>query len=369
MAELIIHTGKIRENIKLLNDFLSSNNIQWSLVTKVFSGDKKFLREILTEETIDGINSVGDSRLTSLRNLKSINPSIKTIYIKPPAEIYANDIVEYADISLNTSLSTIKALNIAAKKKNIVHSIIIMIELGELREGVNRENIIHFYEEVFNLKHIEVIGLGSNLGCMYGVEPSYDKLLQLSLFKELISAKFNKTLPFVSGGTSITLPLVETNVVPKEVNHFRIGEAVFFGLSPLNGGEKFKNLHTDTFEFYANIIELKEKNTVPDGVIGDANIGHTVDFDESKLQETSYKAILDFGLLDVDENDITADDEDLKFVGITSDMLVIDVGNNKTKQGKTKYKVGDRVKFRPNYMAVARLLNSKFIDKVYVNQV
>ncbi|WP_407267596.1 hypothetical protein [Tenacibaculum maritimum] len=209
-----------------------------------------------------------------------------------------------------------------------------------------------------------MIGIGSNLGCMYGVEPSYDKLLQLSLYKELISAKFNKELKFISGGTSITLPLIENKVIPKDINHFRIGEAVFFGISPLQGTQ-FKDLNTNTFEFYANIIELKEKHIVPDGIISEANVGHTVGYDEDNITETSYKAILDFGLLDVDKNDIEVEDENISFVGITSDMLVIDVGTNKTKSGSIKYKVGDRIKFKPNYMAVARLLNSKFIDKSY----
>lgn len=366
MAELIIHSERIKQNIKDLSDFFKSNNIEWSLVTKVFSGDKTFLKTILTKDVIKNINSVGDSRLTSLRNLRAVNPDLRTIYIKPPAEVYADEVVEYADISLNSSLSTIEALNQAAKKQNKVHQIIIMIELGELREGVRRDDIIDFYEKVFNLSNIDVIGIGSNLGCMYGVEPTYDKLLQLSLYKELISAKFNKELKYVSGGTSITLPLIENKVVPKEINHFRIGEAAFFGLSPLEN-KQFENLHTETFEFYANIIELKEKKLVPDGIINDANIGHTTDYDENNVQETSYKAILDVGLLDVDKDDIEAEDKDISFVGITSDMLVIDVGANKDKSGNVKYKVGDKIKFKPSYMGVARLLISKFIDKVYKN--
>jgi len=365
MAELIIHSKKIKENIKYLSDYFEKKSIEWSLITKVFSGDKTFLKTILTKDVIEKINSVGDSRLTSLRNLREVKPDLRTIYIKPPAETYADDVVEYADISLNTSLSTIEALNESAKKKNVIHKIIIMIELGELREGVNREDIIGFYKKVFELSNIDVIGLGSNLGCMYGVEPTYDKLLQLSLYKELISAKFSKNLNLISGGTSITLPLVESNIIPKGINHFRVGEAAFFGISPLDG-KRFKELHTDTFEFYANIIELKEKNIVPDGVISDANIGHTTEFNKNDITETSYKAILDIGLLDVDKEDISSNDKNISFVGVTSDMLVIDIGDNKTKSGKPKLKVGDKIKFIPNYMAVARLLNSKFIDKVYL---
>jgi predicted amino acid racemase len=239
-----------------------------------------------------------------------------------------------------------------------------MVELGELREGVKRTELMSFYETVFQLSNIEVIGIGSNLGCMYGIEPTYDKLLQLSLYKELISAKFNKDLKYISGGTSITLPLIENDEVPKDINHFRIGEAVFFGISPLDN-EQFKELSIDTFEFTANIIELEEKKIVPDGIISDGNIGHSADFDKEDLTVTSIKAILDFGLLDVDQKDIEFIDTELEYVGITSDMIVIDIGENKTKEGGNKYKIGDKIHFKPNYMAVARLLNSKFIGKQY----
>jgi predicted amino acid racemase len=362
MAELIIQTEKIKSNIKFLSDFFNTHHIHWSLITKVFSGDKAFLKHVLTDDVIAKIDSVGDSRLSSLKNLKEVNPNMRTIYIKPPAKMYADELVKYADVSLNSSFTTIQAINQAAKRANKTHEIIIMVELGELREGVNRADIMAFYEKVFNLSNIEVIGLGSNLGCMYGVVPSYDKLLQLTLYKELISAKFNKELKLISGGTSITLPLIEMGSVPKEINHFRVGEAAFFGLSPLKN-EQFKTLHTDTFEFTANIIELEEKKIVPEGIISDANIGHTAAYDSQNVNETSVKAILDFGLLDVDKADLDVYDQDLVFVGITSDMIVVDLGKNLTKDGKQKYHIGDKISFKPNYMACSRLLNSKFIEK------
>ena len=364
MAELIIHTKKIQDNIKYLSKYFDSHNIAWSLITKVFSGDKEFLKYVLTDEIIEKIDSVGDSRLTSLKNLKAVNPKMRTIYIKPPAKIYADEVVKYADISLNSSFSTIVALNEASKKVDKIHQIIIMVELGELREGVKRTELMSFYESVFELSNIEVIGIGSNLGCMYGVEPSYDKLLQLSLYQELISAKFNKDLKYVSGGTSITLPLIENNTIPKDINHFRVGEAVFFGISPLDN-KQFKELSIDTFEFCANIIELEEKKIVPDGIISHGNVGQSSDFNQDNVNETSIKAILDFGLLDVDQNDIEFIDKKLEYVGITSDMLVVDIGTNITKDGVKKYSIGDKIHFKPNYMAVARLLNSKFIDKKF----
>lgn len=365
MAHLNINSTEIVENIKKLSSILKAYNKNWSLITKVFSGDLEFLEKILTKEVIEGIHSIGDSRLTSLRNIKKVNPNIRSIYIKPPAKIYADEIVKYADVSLNSSFETIMALNEAAKNQNKVHEIIIMIELGELREGINRDDIIGFYKKVFNLSNIQVVGLGSNLGCMYGVEPTSDKLMQIALYKELIEAKFNQKMEFVSGGSSITLPLLEAGNIPSDMNHFRIGETAFFGTSPLNN-EQFKNLSTDTFKFYANIIELEEKKIVPDGIISDANVGHAVEYTDADIGETAHKAILDFGLLDVAQEDIVIEDKSIKFVGITSDMTVIDIGDNRTEDGKIKYKVGDSICLKPNYMAVARFLNSKFIDKTFI---
>ncbi len=365
MAELKIHIDEIVGNIKKITNLLRKHDKKWSLITKVFSGDLEFLRRILTDDVLEGIHSVGDSRLRSLKNLKKVNPHMRTIYIKPAAAIYADEVVKYADISLNTSYETIKAINEAAIRQKKIHKIIIMIELGELREGVKRDDIIDFYQKIFNFSNIEVVGLGSNLGCMYGIKPTFDKLLQIALYKELIETKFNKKMEFVSGGSSITLPLLETNGVPHDMNHFRIGEAAFFGTSPLNN-KKFDNLSTETFNFYSYIIELEEKKIVPDGIISEASVGHVADYSKKDIGETTYKAILDFGLLDVDREEIDIKDKNVRFVGITSDMTVVDIGKNKTKDGKTKYKVGDKICFKPTYMGCARLLNSKFIEKIFV---
>ncbi len=241
------------------------------------------------------------------------------------------------------------------QKKN--HRIIVMIEMGELREGILRENILKFYERVFQLENIEIIGIGTNLGCMYGVEPTYDKLIQLSLYKNLIEAKFNKKLELVSGGSSITLPLIEKNKVPKGVNHFRIGEAALLGTSPLFN-KKFRNLSTDTIEFSGEILELYKKELQPDGTIGDANIGITADLENENKSMESYRSIVDFGQLDVDVKNLTPKDDRVKFVGTTSDMSVYDLG----EKGEG-YKIHDQIQFYPNYMSVARLMNSRYMTK------
>lgn len=366
MAELIIHTAKIKDNIKKLSAFFEEHNVYWSLITKVFSGDKEFLRELLTNDVIENIQSVGDSRLTSLKNLKAINPEMRTIYIKPPAKMYVEEVIAYADISLNSSFETIEALNEEAKKQDKIHHIIIMIDLGELREGINRSDIISFYEKVFEMSNISVLGIGSNLGCMYGIEPTFEKLEILANYKEHIAEKFNRSVYMISGGSSITLPILRDGEIPEQINHFRIGEAAFFGTTPAEAS-RFLNLNTDTFEFSANIIELEQKKLVPDGDISDASIGNIADIDEEDSSKSTYKAIMDFGLLDVNHEDllVTEQSKGIKFVGMTSDMIVVDLGENLDENGNQRFKVGDKLMFQPNYMAVARLLNSKFIDRKF----
>jgi predicted amino acid racemase len=360
MATLNIDTDVILDNIRKLNEFLGEYAISWSIIMKVLSGNHLVLEKILNSKELKNIHSIGDSHLSCLKKIKQINPKAFTIYIKPPAIDQIKNVVTYADVSLNSSIHTIEALNKEARKQKKKHKIIVMIELGELREGVVREQILDFYKKVFELSNIEVIGIGTNLGCMYGIEPTFDKLIQLCLYKRVIELTFNRKIDLVSGGSSITLPLVGKGKRPKEVNHFRIGEAVFFGTSPFTN-KRFKNLSTKGFEFRANIIELAQKDTAPDGNIGEGNIGTVPEADNER--EKSYRAILDFGILDVDVDDIFPSDKSITFAGTTSDMTVYDLGDNKKKDGKQKYKVGDQIVFKPNYMAVARLMNTPFIEK------
>ena len=156
MSKLIIKKNKIIQNIKKIDQMLKPKGIKWSLVTKILSGNKEILEAILKDPVIKKLHSIGDSRLSNLKIIKSIDPSLLTLYIKPPSIKDAARVIKYADISQNTSLKTIKKLNEEAKKQNKIHKIIIMIELGELREGVIQKNLINFYNQCFKFSNIKV---------------------------------------------------------------------------------------------------------------------------------------------------------------------------------------------------------------------
>lgn len=357
MAHIVLNRKKLRENYTYLDQLFSRGNIDWAVVSKVLCGDKTYLKELIDL----GVKEICDSRITNLKIIKKLNPDIQTVFIKPPAKRYISSVVKYADVSFNTEYETIKMLSEEAVRQNKMHKVIIMIELGELREGVMRDEFIDFYEKVFLLPGIKVTGIGTNLTCMYGVLPSQDKLLQLCLYVQLIQARFNRVIPYITGGTSVTIPLINKGLLPKEINHFRVGETLYLGTDVYNS-EPNPEMHQDVFKLYAEIIELREKPMVPDGSLGQNLTGDVLDFEGDHGAENSMRAIIDVGLLDVEENHIAPVDKHLKLVGSSSDMMVVDIGDQ-----TDKYRVGSLIEFNLDYMGILRLMNSDYIDKKVVD--
>jgi len=353
MAYITLNRKKLEHNFRYLDRIFKKNNIKWSVVTKLLCGNKLYIGELLKMNVFQA----ADSRISNLRTIKSIKPEIETIYIKPPAKHAVSNVVKYADISLNTSISVIKLLSKEAVKQYKIHKIIIMIEMGELREGIMRDDLIDFYSSVFELPNIEVTGIGTNLACLYGVLPNNDKLIQLSLYKQLIDATFNKKIPLVSGGASVTIPLIFNRTLPQGINHFRVGETLFLGTDVYHDST-FEKMHNDVFRLFAEIIELIEKPVVPMGEMGTNVQGESAQVSEEDYGKTTKRALIDLGLLDIEENQILPLDPDISIVGASSDMIVMDLGEN-----EKNYKVGDFLEFRMTYLGTVRIMNSKYIEK------
>lgn len=354
MAHIILNKKKFEHNYYYLNTFFNENDIEWSAVTKILCGHKKYLQLLLDLKP----KSISDSRITNLKIVKDINPDCQTIYIKPPAKGVIQDIIKYADISLNSDIYTIQLLNEEAAKKKIIHKVILMIDLGELREGVMRDGFLDLFAAVIELKNIEIVGIGSNLSCLYGVLPNTDKLNQLNLYRQLVEIKHGIKIKYLSGGSSVTIPLIENKSLPLEINHFRVGETLFMGTNAYNH-TPYENLKQNIFELRAEIIELYEKPIVPSGELGVNVDGETSKFDTNDIGKKTIRALVDIGLLDVDIKHLTSADDSVIIEAATSDITVLDLGEN-----KNNYKVGSTVKLNLDYMGIVRIMNSKYIDKV-----
>ncbi|MEO9257717.1 MAG: alanine/ornithine racemase family PLP-dependent enzyme, partial [Crocinitomicaceae bacterium] len=185
------------------------------------------------------------------------------------------------------------------------------------------------------------------------------KLAQLGLYKQLIEVKFGQKLPFVSGGTSVVIPLLFRQQIPKSINHFRVGETLYFG-NDLFDDKPIEAMRQDVFELKAEIIEMTEKPTVPYGEMTANPSGETFDFVEEDYQTTTIRALLDIGVLDINVNYLHPIDQKITIGPASSDMLVVELDKD------SKYKVGDQVIFKVGYMAALRLLNSSYIEKLVI---
>ncbi|WP_370087114.1 alanine racemase [Ekhidna sp.] len=353
MAFIELYKDKLKKNYQFLDNLFKENNIEWAVVSKLLCGNEKYLKEVIAL----GTKEICDSRISNLEAIKKLSPEVQTVYIKPPAKRSIPRLVKFADASFNTEYKTIKWISDEAVKQNKKHKVIIMIELGDLREGVMGDHLMDFYESVFNLPNIEVTGIGANLNCLYGVMPSEDKLIQMSLYEQLIEAKFNRKIPWVSGGTSVVVPLIFRKQIPEGINHFRIGEMLFFGLD-LFTQKVVPGMEGDVFKLYSEIIEITEKPKVPTGYMDVNPSGEVFEINEEDYGKTSYRAILDIGLLDVSEDFLIPEDESIEITGASSDMLIVDLGDS-----SEKYKVGDLISFRLKYMGALSIFNSGYIEK------
>jgi len=353
MAYVKLYKKELQHNFEFLDRLFKERGIKWGITTKLVCGNRDYLKEVIDL----GIGEVHDSRISNLRVIKEMSPETVTIYIKPPPLNILPEIVKYADISLNTELSTMNALSDEAQKQNKLHKVIIMIEMGDLREGVMREDLIHFYEKVFRLPGIRVVGLGTNLNCLHGVMPDADKLIQLVLYKQIIELRFKRDIPLVSGGTTVTIPLLLRNLLPHGVNHFRVGEALFFGKNLFTDGV-IEGMSDRVLEFYTQIIELSEKPVVPMGELGTNPQGKKSVIPDDDYGKTSYRAIVDIGVLDIQPNYLIPVDDHIHITDASSDMLILDVGSN-----PDGLKVGDMVRFKLKYMGALGLMSSYYIEK------
>jgi predicted amino acid racemase len=357
MAYIELYRDKLKKNYNYLDQLFKTNNIEWAVVSKLLCGNELYLKELLKLN----IKEICDARVSNLVKIKKLAPEIDTVYIKPPAKRSIKKIVKYADASFNTEFETIKWLSEEAVKQSKIHKVIIMIELGDLREGVMGEDLMDFYGSIFKLPNIKVTGIGTNLNCLHGVYPSEDKMVQLSLYKQLIESKFNRKIPWVTGGTSVVIPLLLMKQLPAGINHFRVGEALFFG-NNLITGETFEGMETDVFKLFAEVIEITEKPINPIGNMGENPSGEEFEVNPEDYGKTHHRAIIDLGVLDVANSDlIIPEDKNITIVGASSDMLVLDI-----EKSDKDYHIGDLISFRLKYMGALRLFNSEYITKKIV---
>lgn len=341
--------GKIKANVRQLVDQLAAQGIAISGVTKATLGAPLYGKALLAA----GIGTLADSRIENIETMRAANIDAHISLIRAPMLSQVARVVRFADMSLNSEMAIIVALNHAAIAQDKLHEILLMVELGDLREGIMPADLQKIVGQVLRLSHIKLCGIGTNLACRNGVVPDARNMGQLSELADAIEKTYQINLPIISGGNSSNLTWALGPEGKGRINHLRLGEAILLGREPLRR-QPIEGLHIDAIELVAETIESKIKPRQPTGEIAEAAFGHVA---TGQRSGTICQSILALGHADTDPDGLLPPD-DMKILGASSDHLVIDGGGHRLP-------IGTEVHFQLNYSALIRAMASPFVAKTY----
>lgn len=343
-----IDLGKIEHNTRSLTERLDARGIRVLGVTKACLGSPRVAAAMLR----GGAAGLGDSRVENLSRLGIENEGASRTLIRSPMLSQASRAVRTANVSLNTEPAVIAALDEAARRMGIRHGVILMVELGDLREGIVADEIPAAVRAVLQRRSLVLIGLGGNLACQSGVIPADANMDVLHRLVDRTEIDHRIRLHTISGGNSANLEWALTTNRLERTNELRIGEAILLGTDPLNRAV-IPGLHGDAFTLVGEIIERAAKPGQPWGHRAQSAYGEPP---RRTGRGSVRQAIVALGRQDVDIDGVVPP-AGITLLGMSSDHLVIDVGDHELA-------VGDEVRFGLNYGSLVRAMTSPFVTKV-----
>lgn len=343
---------KLLQNIKTIALMMHAEKKTMCAVVKGFCAEDAVM-QILEESECDWLAS---SRIQDLARLNTKKTRL-LIRLSQPCEI--KEVIASSEVSFESECKTILLLQEEAKRQNKTHGILLAIDMGDLREGIFYTKLAEIDEAVATVlqsPNLELLGIGTNLGCFGGVITDEANMQGLIDVATHIERKFSVTLPYISGMSTAAMEMIENKTMPLRVNHGRFGEAWLLGFDSVDN-RRLSYLHDDVFLFKAQIIEIKEKPSQPVGTIGGNAFGQHVEF---KNEGTMKRALLAFGTQDAECRYLVPLDENIEIIGASSDHTIINL------HGSDCYHVGDVLTFKLKYHALLHLYTSKYVKKYIV---
>lgn len=351
---LILDHDKLRYNMRSVIGWCGAAGIDVAGVIKITGG----MASVARDYAECGAYMIASSRLEQLARAKNAGVDIPMLMIRVPMISELEELVEICEYSLQSEFATLKALDEAAIKAGKVHNVILMADLGDLREGFfeleELVDVAKYVEDV--LSGIHLAGIGTNLGCYGSVMPTEDKMKQLVSYAEAVEEAIGRPLEIVSGGATSSLMPVFDKVMPGKVNLLRIGAISFTGpledLRTSYGRKEADALHDDVFTLEAEVIEVRTKPTHPIGKLGVDATGHKRSYVDRGMRKRALLAIgrADYGELD----DIIPQLEGAEVIGASGDHTILDI-----EDCKEPVRVGDVIRFKLKYTAILRLTSSE----------
>ena len=359
---LVLDHEALRENMSTVTGWCADAGIDVAGVIKATTG----MPSVALDYESCGAKWIASSRLEQLRRAKEAGVKVPLLMIRVPMISELDELVQICDWSLQSELSTMEALEKAAVKAGRKHNVILMADLGDLREGVFEKGELiglakHVEEE---LPGIHLAGIGTNLGCVGSVVPTEEKMLMLADRAEAIEEVIGRPLEVVSGGaTSSLMPLFD-GVMPAKINMLRIGAVVYCGpnedLRTCYGRKEVDIMRDDVFTLEAEVVEVNVKPTHPIGELGVNAFGEKAAYVDRGMRRRVILAIgrADYG----DIGDIIPQHEGAEVTMASGDHTIVDV-----EDCKEDFRPGDVMRFSLKYSAILRLTASENVTIEEIN--
>ncbi|MBK5287535.1 MAG: alanine racemase, partial [Acidimicrobiia bacterium] len=198
---LEINLDQIRHNATVLVDRLARRGISVTGVTKATLGSARVAREFIGA----GVTAIGDSRIENIERMRAAGVHAEIVLVRSPMLSQCDRVVAHADISMNTELDVLSGLSDAATRAGRAHQVILMVELGDLREGIMPGDLLAIAERARQFPLLTIVGIGANQACQSGSTPDEHAMAELSALVLTVESNLGIALPIVSGGNSANL--------------------------------------------------------------------------------------------------------------------------------------------------------------------
>lgn len=357
--KLTIDIKKLKQNLDAVAATTKDRgHCSLMIVTKGVCAERNVIEMVAKHPKVDYL---ADSRMKNIMSYAEYarGNGKKTVLLRLPQACEIKEIIRFVDISFNSEISTIQLLDEEAGKQQVNHKVVLMIDLGDLREGIFTENADQVFSTVrktLAMKNITLYGLAVNLTCYGAIIPKEDNLSQLCNWADRIEGKLGIKLEMISGGNSSSIYLIDKGEMPERINNLRLGEAFLLG-NDTAYGTKLPGTRDDALLLEAQIIELKEKPSLPIGEVGVDAFGQRPHYEDRGMMK---RAIVAVGKQDIAVDSIEPLDPQIKVLGGSSDHLLLDL-----TAATHKYKVGDVLTFKVGYGSMLQAMTSPYVEKAY----
>ena len=354
---------KLVANLAALVERCHDSLIEVAGVVKAVSS----LPEIVRVYEESGVKFIATSRISQMRKIREAGLNKKPLMlIRIPMLSELPEVVELCDISLQSDITVLRALNEEAKKQGKVHEVILMMDLGDLREGFWNEEadsastgfdaLDAALEIEHELKNLRLAGVGVNLSCYGSVTPTKRNMQALVSLAADIEHEIGRKLDYISGGASTSAYMAMNGTMPYRINLLRLGDIGLRGETD-NFSPDF--LHKDVLTIKAEVIECRDKPSFPVGELGVNAFGEVGHYEDRGIRR---RALVAMGRVDYGNCfDLVPRMEGVEVIGASSDHTILDV-----EAVKDKVHVGDVLEFGIKaYGPMAYLTSSDGVHMVF----